>query len=482
MSRYADRRAYPPPAPARPPRPVRDYYDDGYSNDGYFDDRRSNGRPSGRERGTYPPEDEDTVVSTVVSTAVGTDLSNIAPSGRAVSFGANEVEEFNVSEAPDAIIPARSRNEDRTPRPPSVPPAQSSTLAVPIASARSRAISPDNRRSPASLAMPPPPVPVHRQQVPPIRPSYYPAPPAQDWRHDYRDYRQQDDRLYSPLDDPEGTLDDGDDDDDDDAFTAVGTGVATDLSFDEQYPNGVQRVPRDRYDGPNFPTMRESPAGFRRSALPSPPPPHLTRNVSQYPPVTSASGYDSSYFRGPDDRDAPFFSNRASTASPANRRTQPPQLAPPPTGIQRPMSSGSVRDMQVDDDRSYDGAIRRQKTPGQPPPAEPRIEDSPVEKELIALLKELQFSLALKDFHDTMKIGVERTLVSEDGRGHAYCKVHCKKLPKHEDIARERHLRNHWVPIAGSRWEFRTASHSVTVVFKTAALAAYEAQFLTNRR
>lgn len=37
--------------------------------------------------------------------------------------------------------------------------------------------------------------------------------------------------------------------------------------------------------------------------------------------------------------------------------------------------------------------------------------------------QELQFSLALKDFHDTLQIGVQRTLVAEDGMGHAYCKV-----------------------------------------------------------
>ncbi|GAA5870367.1 hypothetical protein JCM16303_001977 [Sporobolomyces ruberrimus] len=81
-----------------------------------------------------------------------------------------------------------------------------------------------------------------------------------------------------------------------------------------------------------------------------------------------------------------------------------------------------------------------------------------------------------------MKVGVERTLVADDGKGHAYCKIHCKKLPRHEDIAKQSHLSKHWVPIAGSRWEFRTPSHSVTVVFKTAALAASEAQFTSPRR
>ena len=60
--------------------------------------------------------------------------------------------------------------------------------------------------------------------------------------------------------------------------------------------------------------------------------------------------------------------------------------------------------------------------------------------------------MALKDFHDAMKIGVQKTLVAEDGMGHAFCKVHCKRLPRHEDIAREPHLRNHWIPLTGSRW------------------------------
>jgi hypothetical protein len=35
------------------------------------------------------------------------------------------------------------------------------------------------------------------------------------------------------------------------------------------------------------------------------------------------------------------------------------------------------------------------------------------------------FSMALKDFHDAMKIGVQKTLVAEDGMGHAFCKVPC---------------------------------------------------------
>lgn len=79
----------------------------------------------------------------------------------------------------------------------------------------------------------------------------------------------------------------------------------------------------------------------------------------------------------------------------------------------------------------------------------------------------MNFSTALKDFHDTFGIGVSKTLVAEDGLGHAYCKVHCKKLPKHSDIEKEEHLRKHWIPLTFTRWEFRTASHKVTIVWKT---------------
>lgn len=46
----------------------------------------------------------------------------------------------------------------------------------------------------------------------------------------------------------------------------------------------------------------------------------------------------------------------------------------------------------------------------------------------------MNFSVALKDFHDTFGIGVQKTLVAEDGLGHAYCKVHCRKLPRHDAV------------------------------------------------
>ncbi|GAA5826712.1 hypothetical protein JCM5353_000089 [Sporobolomyces roseus] len=479
MSRYAERRNSPAPPSNRYDRDERGYYRPGSVSQG----SGRNG-PSGlREETVYPDEDddEDTVVeskvSTVVSTAVGTDLSDWKPPTRrrAVSFGANEVEEFNGSEAPDAIIPAPSLRDRRSPLPPSN--GNGALLrAVPINRPSSRGIPQEDRRSPASRMMPPPPVPTQRQQQT-ASPRQYdgdqsyarPSPPPSSQSNGHHDPRYMDNYEEVLQNDRGGGERGNEMDDDDDAFTAIadstaGTGVATDLSFEEAVP---RRASAGDHTRPSFPSMRSSPAPPQVHRSP------FSSGSGQYPSVTSASGFDSSYFNRPDEREAPAFSNGGAKA----RRDD---LAPPAT-IQRPRSTGSLRDMQLDDEPSI-GGIRRRRTPSQPLTSETRVEDSPVEKELIGLLKELQFSLALKDFHDTLQIGVQRTLVAEDGMGHAYCKVHCKKLPKHEDISKQRHLRNHWIPIAGSRWEFRTASHSVTVVFKTAALAAYEAQFTTGRR
>ena len=36
--------------------------------------------------------------------------------------------------------------------------------------------------------------------------------------------------------------------------------------------------------------------------------------------------------------------------------------------------------------------------------------------------------------------------------GHAYVKIHVQRLPKAADLEREKHLKSHWVPLAGSRW------------------------------
>lgn len=51
-----------------------------------------------------------------------------------------------------------------------------------------------------------------------------------------------------------------------------------------------------------------------------------------------------------------------------------------------------------------------------------------------------------------MRIGVQKTLVSEDGMGHAYVKIHVQRLPRVQDLTTEEHLQAFWVPLAGSRW------------------------------
>lgn len=138
-------------------------------------------------------------------------------------------------------------------------------------------------------------------------------------------------------------------------------------------------------------------------------------------------------------------------------------MAPPPGRGQRPTSPGGVRPGR------YESPVPVR---GPPPPDVP--EDSPEERNLIRLLKDMNFSVALKDFHDTFGIGVQKTIVAADGFGHAYCKIHCKKLPRHSDIDREPHLKKHWLPMAGNRWQFRTESHKVEILFKSAAVGAYE--------
>ncbi|GAA5922898.1 uncharacterized protein JCM15063_003459 [Sporobolomyces koalae] len=470
MSRYADRRNPVPSSSNRGDTRERAYTRErqpvyqGYTGHSNKNIHASRDQITGYGGGDNDDDDEtvvETQVSTVVSTAVGTDLSLIKPPtrSRAVSFGANEVEEFNGSEAPEAIEPARSRMENRTP----VPQPNASTLvrAVPLGRPSSRGGTP---------------VPSLSRSTPPIRhlsPRPQQAFPSQDrynlsqresrsneYLHDYRTNDQHGGADIEP-----------DDFHDDDAFTAIadstvaadsiaGTGVATDLSLDEIAP---RRAAAGDYAQPAFPMTRSSQG-----------PPQVQR-VGHYLPSESASGFSSSYFEQPDERDMPRFGAERSLHG------RQSELAPPPA-IRRLRSTDGSRDLPKGMS-SASGEPSGRSTPTLPgAPQAFRVQDSPIEKELIGLLKELQFSLALKDFHEAFQIGVQRTLVTEDGLGHAYCKVHCKKLPRHEDIAKQTHLRKHWIPIAGSRWEFRTASHSVTVVFKTAALAAYEAQSTTLSR
>jgi len=227
--------------------------------------------------------------------------------------------------------------------------------------------------------MPPPPVPAQRREQT-ASPRQYnrdqsyarPSLPPSSRSQGYRDPHYMDNYEEVLADDRGGGNEM--EDDDDDAFTAIadstaGTGVATDLSFEEAVPRRASAGDNTR---PAFPSMRSSPAPpqVHRSSLSS--------GSGRYPSVTSASGFDSSYFNRPDEREAPAFSNSGSQS----RRNE---LAPPAT-MQRPRSTGSLRDMQIDDD-PYSGGIRRGRTPSQPPASETRVQDSPVEKELIGLLK-----------------------------------------------------------------------------------------------
>ncbi|GAA5904247.1 hypothetical protein JCM6882_003178 [Rhodosporidiobolus microsporus] len=549
MSRYANRFSS-----AGGPPPSSGYH---RSEDYFLGDEGRGGYGGGggggggrRGGGGYDDEDggdEDD------DTAVATDLSALPPHAprRGVSFGQNEVEEFNGSEAPEAIIPARSNSRmgHRASPAPQQHHQQQQQL-LPPGIGRPRSTSMDGRRT-----LPPPPQPptydsrYGRQMPPPAsfdrdrdrdRDRGYGRQPVSFARGGAGGYGDDDEEFRGPGDD-------GYDDDDDDAFTAVATGVATELDFDADDQRRRQQLlmQQQRYgfaaSGSVDPRDRETGRYDALQAIQRPPSRgvQVYRNQSPVPPSLpplpptshgrfasnggsggggprTASGYQASDFsaEGDDDDLMP------PPPLPPSRRNASGSgfLSPPvPSGraLARPASTGSMR-MLIDEDgegglpgygNGGGGGIGRQQTPRsllreqqlqqqqmqqqqQQQQALARVrqqeeeeeggEDSPVEKELIALLKELRFSIALKDFHDTMRIGVQKTLVAEDGMGHAYCKVHCKKLPRHEAIAKEDHLKQHWIPIAGSRWEFRTASHRVTVVFKTAALAAYEAQFLTS--
>ncbi|GAA5870371.1 hypothetical protein JCM16303_001978 [Sporobolomyces ruberrimus] len=404
MSRYAERRmTLPPTSSSRYERRERSYSPQSYSQPTRGLDGRSlaltREADSDHWRDAYGDNDDDdeetvvdTQVSTVVSTAVGTDLSALRPPvrGRAVSFGANEVEEFNGSEAPEAVRPApSSRMENRLPLPPN---GGNLLRAVPINRPPSRLVDEEQlvRRSPASRSMPPPPPPSN-QRVPSrtlYRESGYSEPQRfyvsnpdfedEDEEPRYSNRRESDNSRRDVRYEEPDEYENGDEDDDDDAFTAVadstvaadstaGTGVASDLSLDWE-PN-PRRASAGDNTRPAFPSMRSSPA-----------PVQVHRpEQGRYSNGVSASGFDSSYFNPRDERDAPSFSSMRGGGGRQN-------LAPP-SPMQRPRSTGSLRDMQVDGDSPVSG-IRRRTTPSQTLPTKPPpLEDSPAEKELIGLLK-----------------------------------------------------------------------------------------------
>ncbi|KAL8287629.1 hypothetical protein RQP46_003487 [Phenoliferia psychrophenolica] len=121
-----------------------------------------------------------------------------------------------------------------------------------------------------------------------------------------------------------------------------------------------------------------------------------------------------------------------------------------------PARGGARMTWGQNDTRSFDKTAPPHRPP---PPSVP--EDSPEERNLIRLLKDMNFSMALKDFHDTFSIGVQKTIVAADGMGHAYTKIHCKKLPRADVVAKDPHLNRHWVPLTGNRWLFKTESHKI---------------------
>ncbi|GAA5864504.1 hypothetical protein JCM3774_005148 [Rhodotorula dairenensis] len=429
----------------------------------------------------------EAISTTTQHTAVATDLSGLRPAERrGVSFGPNEVEEFHGSEAPDAVAPAPSTRHlgER----------------LPAGIGRPRSVSIDGRRRDEPVLPPPPPrqrYVVTDQRIRDGAPeaSATPALAAANRQDAYRrsivsprpaaEHQQQrfvrtpqsfsrssalrEGPTRGDYDDRMDDVDDyyqGDEDAyNDDNNTAVGTGIASDLDTESSLADG-RLAPNNR--SPASLQQREAPSSFlaiprppsrgvqvRKSLLPAPPVAQTSYATDRPPRYLSPSGYDSSDFEYPEAEPPAGLLVRRHQQQPSQPqytyRGQIPFSSQ--AGIARPTSSSSAR-MQIDE------------------PATPVTPIAPYQ---------LKFSMALKDFHDAMKIGVQKTLVAEDGKGHAYCKVHCKRLPRHEDIAREAHLRNHWIPLAGARWEFRTPSHSVTVVFKTEALAAYEAQFLARR-
>ncbi|GAA5980067.1 hypothetical protein JCM10908_001520 [Rhodotorula pacifica] len=502
MSRYANRNLAPPTASrARTPQPAPRYEDGGY---GYRDSAY----------GPSTDDDDDT-------TAVATDLSGLKPpERRGVSFGPNEVGEFHGSEAPEAVAPAPSTRHlgERLPtgigrpRSVSIDGRRRDEPVLPPPPPRQRYVVTDQRirdDTPEALEMLPPPAPAASRQMVYRRSAVSPAPGARGYDQGYdrspqsfsrstasREERTRDQYEYDDPRDDDRMMDDGDGYNDDND-TAVGTGVASELDMDgnsaihqaaarNRSPVLPQREPTSSFLAVQRPPSRG--VQVRKSLLPAPPPAQAPYygdrpRYLDYPRSVSQSGYDSSDFEYPEVEPPAGLLLRQQQQQQQQQQLEQKYSyreqaeVSSRAGIARPVSSASAR-MQVDDPVA---PVTPVEPYVRPPTTRPEPEDSPLEKELIELLKQLKFSMALKDFHDAMKIGVQKTLVAEDGMGHAYCKVHCKRLPRHEDIEREAHLRNHWIPLAGSRWEFRTASHSVTVVFKTAALAAYEAQFLARR-
>lgn len=214
-------------------------------------------------------------------------------------------------------------------------------------------------------------------------------------------------------------------DSDDDAFTAVGTGVATDLSLEEdlgQQPTHLQQQQQQRTL--TYPAARAGPPtrsfDFGRMPVVSAAPPTrmmmmMQQQQQQYQyahQATTRSGMGpaslSSVYRPP----SPLSDFSASL-----NQGMPPltTMSAPPSYAESALSTFTLS-----------SSATSAPPPAQPSPSPPPTADSAIEQSMMTLLKEMNFSLALKDLHDHFGLGVQKTLVAEDGRGHAYVKVHCK--------------------------------------------------------
>ncbi|KAI5478440.1 hypothetical protein MNV49_005081 [Pseudohyphozyma bogoriensis] len=356
----------------------------------------------------YEDEDEETMVQTDVS-------ANPPPAAAArAKFGSNPVAHtlaFDNTEEP-------SRIQRLAPRP------SGATLTVP-GQGRQRATSLDGRNARPALPTQygPPPSRQQYKAPPPEREPYHP--PAQSRQPKLQPLRQPTVRFPEDDDDQEppspytrsSSLRDylprGEDSDeensDDDKFTAVGTGVATDMDLDDDgYAGGADyhdpygRDPRDGYSHQR-----------RHSAL------------DGYDPRVPE--YD---YQGAPSRGASFYADHVNAARQSKKAayrdeydgiqevTRGVQGLAPPRSIQRPSSAGALRT----DARNQAPPTRQSIPPPQraPPKQAPAPlgsvpEDTPEEKNLI-----------------------------------------------------------HWRPMTAQRWHFATESHKVEIIWKTAAIAAYE--------
>lgn len=314
--------------------------------------------------------------------AVATDLSGLKPPAherRGVAFGPNEVETFHGSEAPEAVQPAPSTRQlgERLP-------------SVSVCRPRSNSI--DGRRREAPVLPPPRPLPRYvisdqrlrdatpegdlQRNHPNRRSVVMTAPPPRDYT--YGSYG------YGQPEDEDMIMDDRYPDDDED--TAVGTGVASELDMDHAPMDS--RGQRDR--SPILPS-REPVSSFhagqrppsrgvfvRRSLLPAPPPPPARPTYyADYPCSQARSGYESSDVDYPDVEPPAGLLLRQNDSPYGYRSGEHSERERIPRSPSRTQGRAPLDDAP----RVVEPYVR------QPAPRQDSTEDSPLEKELIELLK-----------------------------------------------------------------------------------------------